>query len=175
MQNFFSFYFLIFFSLSISKGTYPKVSLQIEHETETIVHMLHLVCRKPADTFRQERFVQGDNLGNIGHRILWKLGAPFRQEHVSGGSLKAEIGGQHSNDNRVDSTLVEIVALNDEYGASVTWFRTGRWSKCGPPNIPALHYHSSMGMDIAWAFSTAGSTDAFSDAYTWSSFSFTPV
>jgi hypothetical protein len=38
-----------------------------------------------------------------------------------------------------------------------------------------LHYHSSMGMDIACAFSTAGSTDAFSDAYTWSSFSFTPA
>ena len=136
--------------------------------------MLHLSCRKPTNTICQERFVQCDNLGNIGNRILWKLGAPFRQEHITGGSLKAKIGGQNSNDNRADQTLVEIVALKDEYGTSVAWFRTGRRSKCGPPDIPTLHYHSSLEMETACAFSKAISTDAFSDAYTWSSFSFTP-
>jgi hypothetical protein len=55
------------------------------------------------------------------------------------------------------------------------WFRTGRRSKCGPPDISALHHHSSLGMDTACASSTAESTDAFSDAYTWSSFSLTPA
>jgi hypothetical protein len=33
--------------------------LKIEHKTETVVHVLHLVCRKPADSFSQEGFVQG--------------------------------------------------------------------------------------------------------------------
>gem|GEM_PF-3708659 len=149
--------------------------LQIKDETETIINVLHLVYRNPADPFRQERFVQRDNLGNVGHRILWKLGAPLRQEHVTGGNLKAQIGGQHSNDNRVDTAIVEIVALNDEHGAAVAWLRTGRRSKCRPPDIAALDHHSSPGMDAACAFSTAESMDEFSDAYTWSNFSFTPA
>ena len=44
--------------------------LQIEYKTEAIIHVLHLIYRKLADPFSKERFVQGDNLGNVSHRIL---------------------------------------------------------------------------------------------------------
>ena len=124
--------------------------------------------------FRQKRFVQGDDLGNISNRIFWKFGDLFCQEHISRGLFDAEIGRQDSNHDCVDPTLVKIVALNDEYGASVSWLRPDGRSKCGPPDLPALHYHSSSGMDSACAFSIAGSIDAFSDAYTLSSFSVIP-
>ena len=46
--------------------------LQIEHETETVVHVSRFVRRNCADPLRQEWLVQDDNLGNVDRRFYFR-------------------------------------------------------------------------------------------------------
>lgn len=88
--------------------------------------------------------MQGDNLGNVDHRILGKHSTPLRQEHVTGDSLDAQIGGQDGTNDRIDPALVEIVALNDEYGAAIAGaqnpsageVRPTRYPRVASPSLP---------------------------------------
>ena len=105
---------------------------------------LHLALRQFACPFGQQNFVQGDDLGDVSHRLLGETCRSRRQDNVSGCPRPLKIAGQRDADDRCNSAPVHGIALHYHDGSSKPRARSCRHWKISPPNFPLADHHSDF-------------------------------
>jgi hypothetical protein len=90
----------------------------------------------------EKRFVNRDDLGDVGDGILRQARGARPKENVSWGFCEAEVAGKRNDNHGCDSTSVESVPLNDENRPSKPRTGPDRIGQIRPANIALSDYHS---------------------------------
>ena len=85
-----------------------------QNEGDPGQHEFQLLGRGPTDPLGEERSVDRDDLGNVGHRVLGKPGAFRRQEDVARSISPLEIARQRHADHRREAAPVQRIPLNHQ-------------------------------------------------------------
>ena len=90
----------------------------------------------------EKRFVDRDDLGDVGDGILRQARSARPKENVPWGFCEAELAGKRNDNDSRDSTSVESVPLNDENRPSKPRTGLDRIGQIRPANIALRDYHS---------------------------------
>ncbi len=88
--------------------------LEVEHESKTRVDAGQSLRRHLTDPFLEVVSVDGHQLCDVGHGVLWEPHCLRREKHVAGGVEKARVRRDNDPHNCPNTTPVEGVRLQDQ-------------------------------------------------------------
>ena len=105
-------------------------------------NLLHPTIGQLTRTLGQEIAIQGYDLRDICHRILWQSRQLRRQQYITGSSCSAQVRCQWHANSGADLALVDSIALHDNHRPSKPWTGSRRLRQFRPPNFASSDYHS---------------------------------
>jgi hypothetical protein len=120
--------------------------------------------------FRQETSVEGQELGDIHHRVAGEASRARRQQDIPWSVGEFHVAGDRGYDRGLNPAEIEGICLDHKYWSPVSRLGAARLGKICPPSLPALNfahfYQVSLSRDFSWARCNPESTFAGCRAYT---------
>src|SRR6185503_17936573 len=96
--------------------------------------------RNYSDQLLQIGLVHSRYLGRVDNRRPPQASAPTRQQRVARCSSESRIAGEDTDDDGVDATGVDLIALQHDYGMAISRFRATRFGEIHPVNLPSPNH-----------------------------------
>ncbi len=118
---------------------------------------LELCASKFTDPIGENCFVQGDNLRDVGDRILREAGEFAWKMDVPWGICPCKVAGQWYTNDGGYPAAIQRVPLNDHNRAAKARARSGRAGKIRPPDLSLRNHHSKLSKTSRLATAAKGS------------------
>lgn len=122
-------------------------AFQVENQREALIDLPHEPGWKDGDALRQVRLVNGQYLRDISDRWPGKAGIVWMNQHIPRSFGESQIRGDGNNNHGVDAAAVETIDLHNNDGAPVSWAGSSGILEGRPPDLAAIHHHSSFGSE----------------------------
>ena len=127
--------------LSVAHSIY-RARLEVKDESHATANRPHRSGIELAHTLREHLAINSDDMGHVGDGLPGQAGSARGQKHISGCIEESQVRRNGHNNDGTDPAPIECVALHDDYRVAKTRSGTPRVVQIGPPDLPALNYHS---------------------------------
>ena len=114
-----------------------------ENHVDSIYDSSHMPRRQRSYSLCKLAPVQGNNQGNVRHRVLRKAGYRRFQQHVSGGQGPFGVACQRDANDRPNSASVDSITLNHQDRTPEAGSRADWLVEICPAHITLANYHST--------------------------------
>ena len=127
----------------VESGRSGKVMwLEIKDEAKPVFNVLQQLASKPANRLSEEVAIDGNDLRNVGDRVLREARRFGGNKHVAGGLDEPEVRGEHDSDDGLKPAPIERVILYDQERPPEARFGPGGLTELRPPHLATFDYQA---------------------------------
>src|SRR2546427_11445269 len=123
---------------------------RLNYCVDSLDYLQHSFTGERPNELLDTESVDGKELRDQDHALLWQIGLPRIQQNVSRGASQSQVCGNGADNCCFNAASIERVALHNNTRPGETRFRSHWRARVEPVNIAVVHFHSASFVFASW-------------------------